>query len=199
MNLKYYIQFLYERLSINTDNILQRSLFYTLQSIEMIALLRVLSILHISVCLPTRWLTGNTQDLAKFGFGLHDMARVADMLETAMEVVANDGSKMLDEDFIMNIFQDIVDQVDPFKEYLDFIFEEKQSYPVGSRSKDNALLSFDQLHAELFYPEHGENLKTHRVACQIAEKTAITILTEFEGSMQSYLSLSLQHICSRNS
>jgi hypothetical protein len=178
MNLGYYLQFLHWRLTITTENILQKSLFYTLRSIEMIALLRVLSILHISVCLPTRWLTGNTHELATYNFGMHDMARVADMLEKAMEVVVSDGSKFLDEDFIMNIFQDITKQVDPFKDYLAFIFEEKQSYPVGSRSEEDAVLPFDQLRAELFYPERDENRKSYRMACRLAEEAATTILTE---------------------
>ena len=178
MNLRYYLSFLDWRLSITSDNILQKSLFYTLQSAEMVGLLRVLSILHISVCLPTRWLTGHAHDLAEFKFGLHDMSRVADMLEKAMEEVASDGLKFLDDDFIMNIFNEIVEQVDPFEEYLNYIFEEQQSYPVGSRDKDDAMLPFDQLRAELFYPERKENRRTHDIACQLAENIAITILVE---------------------
>ena len=119
------------------------------------------------------------------------MSRVVDMLEGAMEEVAKDGSKMLDEDFMMGIFSDIVGQVKPFQEYLDYIFEEKQSYPVGSRNKDNAQLPFDLLRAELFYPECIENRQTRDISCRLAQEIAITILTELRDpskATSSYLS-----------
>ena len=66
MNLPYLVSFLNDRLSIKADNILQRSLFTVLRSSEMIGLLRVLSIVRIAITLPTRWLAGNTEDLAKY-------------------------------------------------------------------------------------------------------------------------------------
>lgn len=50
-NLPYNVPFFYGRFSISSDNILQKSLFITLQSVEVIAFLSVLSILNISVCL----------------------------------------------------------------------------------------------------------------------------------------------------
>ena len=50
MNLKYYVEFLDWRLTCAVnDNLLQTSLYITLRSVEMVALLRVLSILHITV------------------------------------------------------------------------------------------------------------------------------------------------------
>ena len=61
MNLPYIVPFFYDRLSISNENILQKSLFVTFQSVEIIALLWVLSILYISVCLQTRWLSGNVR------------------------------------------------------------------------------------------------------------------------------------------
>ena len=56
----------------------------TLRLIEYVALLQVMSILYISVCLPVRWLSGNTEELAKWDFGVLDMGKVCDMLEEAM-------------------------------------------------------------------------------------------------------------------
>ena len=56
MNLPYYLQFLHWHLSIgiSSDGILQQKLFTLLHSTEVVALLWVLSILHIAICLPTR-------------------------------------------------------------------------------------------------------------------------------------------------
>ncbi len=86
-----------------------KNLFIILQSVKMIALFRVLSILHIAICIPTRWLAGKTPELAEFRFGVRDMGQTVDLMEEAFEKMANDREVMLDEEFIMNIFEPIVD------------------------------------------------------------------------------------------
>jgi hypothetical protein len=78
MNLCYLVPFFFDHLSISDDNLRQRTLFMILQSIEFIALLHALGILHISVCLQTRWLSGNIEGLAKFDFEAMDMGSVVD-------------------------------------------------------------------------------------------------------------------------
>ena len=42
------------------------------------------------------------------------MGRTVDLMEEAFEKIANDGEMMLDKEFMMNIFEPIVDQVEPF-------------------------------------------------------------------------------------
>ena len=191
MNLPYLVAFLNDRLSIKADNILQRSLFTVLRSSEMIALLRVLSIVHIAITLPTRWLAGNTEDLSEFEFGVLDMGIVVDLLEKAMISVSEDGELLLDEDFMMNIFSDIGDCVDPFADYITHLFEEKQSNGVsGSRRKEDKVLPFDLLRAELFYPTRAENRQTHDMCCRLAVEIATTILMELrdlEKATHKYL------------
>ena len=63
------------------------------------------------------------------------MGRTVDLMEEAFEKIANDGEMMLVEEFMMNIFEPIVDQVEPFAEYLEFIFENKEGHALGSREK----------------------------------------------------------------
>ena len=120
MNFKYYFEFLNWRLSSGTskDKILIRKLYITLQSTEMVALLRVLSILHISICLPTRWLAGKTEDLADHDFGYFDMGRVLDLMEDAFIKIADDGELFLDEEFMMNIFSPLAERVNHSKSFL---------------------------------------------------------------------------------
>jgi hypothetical protein len=57
----YYLHFLRHCLSIGISS--DQKIFMLLQSTEVVALLWVLSILHIAVCLPTRWLAGTAMDL----------------------------------------------------------------------------------------------------------------------------------------
>ena len=80
------------------NGILERKLYTILRSVEMVALLRVLSILHISICMPLRWLAGNCGNLSEYGFGVADMPVALDLLDEAMGKVAVDGDLLLDED-----------------------------------------------------------------------------------------------------
>ena len=67
MNYPYYLEFLYWMLKKTGNNdkasLLQRNLFVVLGSVEMIALDRLLSIIHIYVCMPFHWLAGKTHRL----------------------------------------------------------------------------------------------------------------------------------------
>ena len=55
-------------LRLHKDNILQDNLFIVLTSVEMVALCRVMCILHFKVCKPLRWLAGNTHHYGQMGF-----------------------------------------------------------------------------------------------------------------------------------
>ena len=82
-------------------SILQQNLFGTLMLLEMIALVRLLSILHVSVCIPIRWLAGKTHELKKHNWGPMSMGRVLDALEEAMQTIYEHPEKILDEKFMM--------------------------------------------------------------------------------------------------
>ena len=119
------------------------------------------------------------------------MGIVVDLIEKAMISVSEDGELLLDEDFMMNIFSDKEDCVDPFADYITHLFEEKQSNGVsGSRRKEDKVLPFDLLRAELFYPTRAENRQTHDMCCRLAVEIATTILMELrdlEKATHKYL------------
>ena len=60
--------------------------------------------------------------------------------------------KLIDEDFTMGIFDGITKKMSPLKEYLDFMFENKQSILVGFRKEKYKVLPWDLLRSELFFP-----------------------------------------------
>jgi hypothetical protein len=76
-----------------------------------IGLFCVLTILHIATCITTRWLAGKTQELAEFQFGVRDMGRTVDLMKEAFEKIASDGEIMLGKEFMLNIFEPIVDHL----------------------------------------------------------------------------------------
>ncbi len=133
MNLPYYLDFMNWKLSCGTsDSILLKHLFIVLQSVEMIAMLHVLSILHVAITIPHRWLSGKCGSLAKYDFGLYDMGLTVDLMEAGFEKISTDRKLILEEEFMMNIFLPIVTKVPPMKEYLTYMFEEKEANALGS-------------------------------------------------------------------
>ena len=53
---------------------------------------------------------------------------------------------MMNEDCMMDMFSSIAVNIDPFAEYLEFVFTEKQSKPVtGCKSDDENFLPYDKL------------------------------------------------------
>ncbi len=160
-------------------HILMRSLFISLQSVEMIAQMRVLAILHISICIPTWWLAGNCQELKDADFGVFDMGHTVDLMESAFENIVLDGSMLLDKEFMMDDVKPIVTKVDAFSGYLQYIFEQKESFIVGSRKSKDKWLPFDELQAELFYPTLDYIRQTHSVSCHLAVVAANAFLAEF--------------------
>ena len=98
MNVPYYLEFLIWRVGCgHGDGILERNLFMLLLSVKMIAFFRVLSILHITVCMTFRWISGNFGNLSQHNFGVADIAPVVDIVDKELYEVLIDGEKLIDE------------------------------------------------------------------------------------------------------
>ena len=68
---------------IGAGGVLEKNLWTLLRSEEMVSLLRVCSILHISICLPMRWLAGKCGELREYNFGVADMGKTVDLMDKA--------------------------------------------------------------------------------------------------------------------
>ena len=95
-------------------------------------------------------------------FGEKDMSNICDLVYKAMQVVEVDGEKMLNEDFIMNIFSPLYSRVPELEESLNWYYEEKALYPVGIHRTEEQVLAIDEARAKLFYPPHAWNRQTHQ-------------------------------------
>ena len=87
--------------------------------------------------MPVRWLAGKTEELAEYNFGYYDMGRVLDILEAAFEAIIEEPSKFLDEDYMMGLFSEIYEKVDPFDAYLAYMFEQKIGNVVENTKSDD--------------------------------------------------------------
>jgi hypothetical protein len=168
-----------------SNNLLQCLLFIILGSMEMIAQLRVASILYLGVVLLMRWLAGNTHKLAKYGWGERSMGRAITLLHDAFVEIQSDGSLLLEQDFIMNIFSPLYKEIPPLKQYLDYHFEEKEGNVIGSNKEHDRVLAINKAMAELFYPQKMENRQTTEFCHKLSVGVATTLLTELIDTKKS--------------
>ena len=183
---KYIVQFLHNTLCSNkTDNILQTTLFVVLECVEMIAQVRVASIFFISVIVPWRWLAGKCHELGHNDWGEKDMSVICDLVYDAFALIEEDGEKLLDEEFIMNIFSPLYNQLPEFEEYLTWYFEEKASYPVGITNDEERILAMDEARAELFYPTQACNRQSNEFCHRLAENIGSRVCSEMEDPRKS--------------
>jgi len=112
------------------------------------------------------------------------MGRVIDLLETNLVEIANDGSKFINFDFMMDIFKPIQRENAKFKEYMKYIFEEKLQ-PTKSKADNNAEvyeegkeIALDLVRKEAFFPEREENIETNALVKTMAVEVANVFLKE---------------------
>ena len=186
MNLPLYLQFLAWRHGCGGgDSILEKSLFFRLRCVEMVGYLRVLSILHMCVVIPLRWLAGNCHNLSEWNFGVANMAWTVDLMNAVFLEIANDGSKIFNDEFMFGIFQPIIDTIPPFGQYMDYMFKSKTSNPIGSWSVDKKVVPWEKLRSELMYPTRRDIVQSTDIACELAGVAAITFRREFRDTKKS--------------
>ena len=96
-----------------------------------------------------------------------------------MEKIAGNGDLMPQEDFMMNTFCQLQDQIDPIDEYLTFVIEDKMSKPVcSSVALEDKVIPFDLLQAELFYSAKNHNHQTATFCHRLVDEIATTMLIE---------------------
>ena len=189
MNYPYYVEFLDRSLRKRNKNdkasILQLNLFVALTSSEMIALVRLLSILHVSVCMPVCWLAGKTHELKEHNqWGPMSMGRVLDTLEASMIEIAANPDKILDENFMMNIFKEYIEELPPFKEYWERTFQKKQM-AVIARKSSTKVVHFARLRKHLFSPKRSTVVKTKDRVLELAKTAADAILVELHDEKKA--------------
>ena len=176
------------------ENTLQRCLLISLSSVEVIAQLRVASILYLAIVIPLRWLAGSTHTLAHRGWGERSMGKAYDLLHQAMVEIQANPPLLLDEQYVMNIFQPLYNQLPELKDYLNYYREEKLSNTMSSFNAEDRVLAIDQAISEVFYPTKVRNRETTPFCHKLAERAATTLLVELQDSKKAthlYLSAAL--------
>ncbi len=106
------------------------------------------------------------------------MGRAVTLLHDTFVDVQGDGSLLLEENFIMNIFSPLYKEIPPLKQYLDYHFEEKEGNVIGSNKEHDCVLAIDKAMADLFFPQKMENHQTTEFCHKLVVGVATILLTE---------------------
>eukprot|EP00956_Cyclotella_meneghiniana_P023299 scaffold45195_cov78-Cyclotella_meneghiniana.AAC.1 len=196
MNYEYYVMFLDEMLrkrdADDKASILQQNLFVVLTSLEMLALSRLLSIIHLSISMPFRYLAGKSHQFRKHGWGAADMSRVIDTLYSKLEDIKESPSLILDETFMMNIFEEYRNELPPFKEYWELMYHRKQMRVV-CRTDGTSVVHYNRIRHRLFHPTKASDVETTPRIIELAEVATEAIVRELldeKKATYKYLSVS---------
>ena len=85
--------------------------------------------------MPLRWLAANCGELSAHKFGVAEMANVVDIMDKAFNKVVTDGSKMMNEKFMMDMFSKLTRKIPPFADYLTYMFSENEAIWLGHVQK----------------------------------------------------------------
>ena len=191
-NRQYCIEFLDDKLRmIGSSNILQMNLFILLSCLEVVALTRLLSILYIAICIPLRWISGKTHTLKEYNWGARSMGRVLDVLEASLEKIKADPKLIYSEIYMMNIFQEFIEELPPLKEYLKHEFEIKKM--AIAKTSGTKVVYLNLLRKELFDPTREDNVDCTEMMETLGSIAVTSILGELRDPKKAtykYLSLS---------
>jgi hypothetical protein len=96
-----------------------------------------------------------------------------------MSELCNSPSLIEDDGFMMNIFGEYREELPPFKEYWDAMFEKKKMSVVARSSKDGSkVVHMARLQKELFSPTRQTNVKTKQLFHGLTNTLAKTICKE---------------------
>ena len=84
------------------------------------------------------------------------IGRALDILHKALKNLMKHPKLIIDEDYMMGVFNEYIEELPSFKEYWTFMFDKKQM-SVVSRNTGTKVLRIAQLRSELFHPKNQTN------------------------------------------
>ena len=95
------------------------------------------------------------------------MPKAVDLIDKNFAKTTKNGNLMLYDDFMMNIFELLAKKIKPLKEYLTYMFEERQICPVGSQEEEDSVYPYDLLRSELYFPKLNDILQSNTFSALI--------------------------------
>ena len=120
------------------------------------------------------------------------MGRVLDTLDAAMLQIKKEPSKILKEKFMMHIFDEFINELPPFKDYMNLMFK-KRTTRVIARKSGARVVPLKSVKRELFRPKSRTDKDTSGRVIELAAVAATAIHDELHDTKKAtwkYLSKS---------
>ncbi len=91
--------------------------------------------------MPFRFLAAKAHEFKEHDWGAADMSRVIDTLYYKLQELQENPSLILDENFMMNIFEEYQNELPPFKENWDLMYNKKKM-KVVSRTDGSSVVHY---------------------------------------------------------
>ena len=159
------------------DNILEENMYILLSSLSTTAMFRLFSIIDLSIVMPMRWFAGNSHLLSEHGWSVRSNGRLLDTLCNKMTLLGESPSHIINEEFMMGLFNEHKNEIPPFNEHINYLYNDKVQYKVvRGRVKYQPL---KLLREELFHPIDPSNIETDFLMEDMGSITSETLLQEF--------------------
>ena len=97
-----------------------------LLSCEITTLVRVCSIIHLTIFLTSLLAIWKLHKLSRYNWSIRSMGQMVDLLKNALGLVQEDGVHILTENFMMGIFDKLVSKLPPLADYIQHMYESKR-------------------------------------------------------------------------
>ena len=108
----------------NSDNNLERSLWFALTSTEYIAITQGMSIIKVTIGDQLQCLAGKTYEFGTHRWSTRHMSKQYDILESVLENILEEPSLFTNQQYIMNIFSESKAILLPFRDFLQYKYEQ---------------------------------------------------------------------------
>ena len=100
------------------------------------------------------------------------MAYIVEIMDKAFYELLIDEEKLIDEDFMVGIFNEITKKLPPLQEFLGFMFENKQGRLMGSLKEVGNIFPWDLLRSGFFYHTHKDIVDTNSFCIELTCESA---------------------------
>ena len=100
------------------SNTLEENSLIALSSLTIVTCLREFIIMHYSIVVSVRWLAGNSNALGQCGWSIRSMGHVNDIIYNKMNVPLKEPHKIMEESFIMTLFDSLQEELLTFKDFV---------------------------------------------------------------------------------
>ena len=114
------------------------------------------------------------------------MPDIVDLTDKGFATVQRDGNKIMDDTFIFGIFNKIAKKVNPFEEYMEYIFEHKKNIPIGSFKNEVKVKPWELLRCDMMFPTRRDIIQSNPITFEVGVHVAIIFSRKVAGQEQGH-------------